>query len=184
MNCLVQHQDSSDDNYKQAQAIVQVMQWLADDDNEQGEAKQRQWKEALIAMGSLPKGEKNYPLEWQTYKEQWFRLASFVKEFGARQGGLTSFNKDFDDASDSLCGNMVLTKVSDYRRESTGFVFGVKTSEYVASQYAAYPINSVANGQHVGEKAMIALETSRGQHHWQLTQTEEEITQWSIANVL
>ncbi|HBN6296290.1 TPA: hypothetical protein L3M97_004246 [Vibrio parahaemolyticus] len=75
--------------------------------------------------------------------------------------------------------NMVLTKVSEYRRESTGFVFGVKTSEY-----AAYPINSVANGQYVGEKAMIALETGRGQHHWQLTQTEEEITEWSIANVL
>ncbi|HBN6296288.1 TPA: hypothetical protein L3M97_004244 [Vibrio parahaemolyticus] len=80
--------------------------------------------------------------------------------------------------------NMVLTKVSEYRRESTGFVFGVKTSEYAASQYAAYPINSVANGQYVGEKAMIALETGRGQHHWQLTQTEEEITEWSIANVL
>lgn len=78
---------------------------------------------------------------------------------------------------------MVLTKVSEYRRESTGFVFGVKTSEYVASQYAAYPINSVVNGQHVGERAMIACETAQGQHHWQLTQTEEEITQWSIANV-
>ncbi|ELU8562368.1 hypothetical protein PO80_02560 [Vibrio parahaemolyticus] len=182
LNCLVQHQDSNDQNYQQAQAIVQVMQWLADDDKEQNGAKQRQWKEALIAMGDLPRGEKNYPLEWQTYKEQWFRLASFVKEFGGQYNNV--LENLFNRSSKKLCGNMVLTKVSEYRRESTGFVFGVKTSEYVASQYAAYPINSVANGQHVGEKAMIALETSRGQHHWQLTQTEEEITEWSIANVL
>lgn len=184
LNCLVQHQNSSDDNYKQAQAIVQVMKWLADDNKEQGETKQRQWKEALIAMGNLPKGEKNYPLEWQTYKEQWFKLASFVKEFGATQGGLTSLNQDFDDASGSLCGNMVLTKECEYRRESTSFVFGVKTREYVASRYAAYPINSVANGLHIGEKAMIVLETGRGLHHWQLTQIEEEIIEWSITNVL
>ncbi len=182
LNCLVQHQDSNDQNYKQAQAIVQVMQWLADDDNEQGEAKQRQWKEALIAMGNLPKGEKNYPLEWQTYKEQWFRLASFVKEFGGQYNNV--LENLFNRSSKKLCGNMVLTKANEYRRESTGFVFGVKTSEYVASQYAAYPVNSIANGQHVGEKAIIACETAREQHHWQLTQTEEEITQWSIANVL
>ncbi|HHY0626844.1 TPA: LysM domain-containing protein, partial [Vibrio parahaemolyticus] len=114
LNCLVQHQDSSDENYKQAQAIVQVMQWLADDDKEQGEAKQRQWKEALIAMGNLPKGEKNYPLEWQTYKEQWFRLASFVKEFGGQYNNV--LENLFNRSSKKLCGNMVLTKVSEYRR--------------------------------------------------------------------
>ncbi|ELB2132236.1 hypothetical protein QNZ93_004754 [Vibrio parahaemolyticus] len=58
-----------------------------------------------------------------------------------------------------------------------------RSSGAITSDYVAYPINSVANGQHVGEKAMIACETGRGQHHWQLKQTEETMMEWSIADV-
>ncbi|WP_244248741.1 hypothetical protein, partial [Vibrio fluvialis] len=63
----------------QAQAIVQIMQWLSADKSVGEEANQRQWKETLIAMGKLPAGKKDHQVEWQTYQSQWLRLARFVK---------------------------------------------------------------------------------------------------------
>ncbi|EIO4563425.1 LysM peptidoglycan-binding domain-containing protein [Vibrio parahaemolyticus] len=176
LSCLLQPQSSADTNHNQAQAIVQIMQWLANDHQDSLDVKQRQWKEALIAMGNLPKGEKNYTLEWETYKVQWFRLASFVESTGNHK-----LMVDFSRSSQQLCGNMVLTKAAVAHDVSRSF--GVTTSDYVASQYAAYPVSSVANAHHIGQHAIVAVETGLGSGHWQLKQTEETMMEWSITDV-
>ncbi|EJE8676156.1 LysM domain-containing protein, partial [Vibrio parahaemolyticus] len=178
LNCLLKRQSSAEANYKQAQAIVQIMQWLAEDRKESMAANQRQWKEALIAMGDLPKGEKDHPLEWQTYKEQWFRLASFVKEQND-----DDVNTYFDRFSKILCGNMLLTRAGEYRRQSYGFSFGVETSEYEASQYAAYPVSTTFGDNKVGEKARLLVNVEQSLISGGYKQTEEEIVEWSIADV-
>lgn len=176
LNCLLQPQSSADTNHNQAQAIVQIMQWLANDHQDSLDVKQRQWKEALIAMGNLPKGEKNYALEWETYKVQWFRLASFVESTGNHK-----LMVDFSRSSQQLCGNMVLSKAAVAHDVSRSF--GAITSDYVASQYSAYPVSSVANAHHIGQHAIVAVETGLGSGHWQLKQTEETMMEWSIADV-
>ncbi|EGU43679.1 hypothetical protein VII00023_00425, partial [Vibrio ichthyoenteri ATCC 700023] len=92
------------DNQNQAAAIVKIMQWLATDVSESDEINQRQWKEALIAMADLPKYSKDYSAEWDGYKQQWFKLAAFIKN--------TENNKviiGFTQYSKQLCANMVLT---------------------------------------------------------------------------
>lgn len=178
LNCLLKQQSSVEANYKQAQAIVQIMQWLAEDHKESMAANQRQWKEALIAMGDLPKGEKDHPLEWQTYKEQWFRLASFVKAYG-EQGIIDNFS----DYSVILCGNMLLTRTGEHRRQAYGFSFGVETSEYEASQYTAYPVSTTFGDNKVGEKARLLVNVEQSLISGGYKQTEEEIVEWSIADV-
>ncbi|MDG2640677.1 LysM domain-containing protein [Vibrio parahaemolyticus] len=175
-NCLLQPQSLADKDHNQAQAIVQIMQWLANDHQDSLDVKQRQWKEALIAMGDLPKGEKNYTLEWDTYKVQWFRLASFVESTGNHK-----LMVDFSRSSEQLCGNMVLTKAVVAHDVSRSF--GATTHDYVASQYSAYPVSSVANAHHIGQHAIVAVETRLGSGHWQLKQTEEMMMEWSIADV-
>ncbi|MBE3757333.1 hypothetical protein HJ201_24115 [Vibrio parahaemolyticus] len=167
-----------DANYEQAQAIVQIMQWLANDHSESTEANQRQWKEALIAMGNLPKEQKNHPLEWQTYKEQWFRLASFVKEQNE-----VELIHNFDLYAKTLCGNMMLTRAKEYRRQSSGFSFGVETSEYEASQYTAYPVSVTFGNDKIGNKARLLVNVGQSLTSGGYKQTEEEIVEWSIADV-
>ncbi|AYO02921.1 LysM peptidoglycan-binding domain-containing protein [Vibrio parahaemolyticus] len=181
LNCLLKRQSSAEANYKQAQAIVQIMQWLAEDRKESMAANQRQWKEALIAMGDLPKGEKDHPLEWQTYKEQWFRLASFVKDFDERY--TNTLKNAFNLASKTLCGNMLLTRTGEHRRQAYGFSFGVETSEYEASQYTAYPVSTTFGDNKVGEKARLLVNVEQSLISGGYKQTEEEIVEWSIADV-
>ncbi len=178
LNCLLMRQSSLDANYKQAQAIVQIMQWLAEDHSESTEANQRQWKEALIAMGDLPKEQKDHPLEWLTYKEQWFRLASFVKEQNDDDVSIY-----FDRFSKTLCGNMVLTRTDEYRRQSSGFSFKVEISEYEASQYTAYPVSVTFGNDKIGNKARLLVNVGQSLTSGGYKQTEEEIVEWSIADV-
>ncbi|MDA0385194.1 LysM peptidoglycan-binding domain-containing protein [Vibrio owensii] len=181
LNCLLMRQLSSDANYEQAQAIVQIMQWLANDHSESTETNQRQWKEALIAMGDLPKEEKDHPLEWLTYKKQWFRLASFVKDFDERY--TDTLKNAFNRASKTLCGNMVLTRTEEYRRQSSAFSFGVETSEYEASQYTAYPVSVTFGNDKIGNKARLLVNAEQSLTSGGYKQTEEEIVEWSIADV-
>ncbi|WP_234497997.1 hypothetical protein [Vibrio maritimus] len=173
LNCLCEEQFfSQEKNHLQAQAIVQVMQWLADDDNEQGEAKQRQWKEALIAMGNLPKREKNYPLEWQTYKEQWLRLASFVKEFGGQYSYV--LENLFNRSSKKLCRNMVLTRSMEQVHLYNA------PSPIDVNRYDAYPVSIVSNAAEIGEKALITVEE---RFKSKQSQAEQIIIAWSIDDV-
>ncbi|EIA1343646.1 hypothetical protein WB904_004883 [Vibrio parahaemolyticus] len=134
LNCLLKQQSSVEANYKQAQAIVQIMQW--------------------------------------------FRLASFVKAYG-EQGIIDNFS----DYSVILCGNMLLTRTGEHRRQAYGFSFGVETSEYEASQYTAYPVSTTFGDNKVGEKARLLVNVEQSLISGGYKQTEEEIVEWSIADV-
>ncbi|HGS4859508.1 TPA: LysM domain-containing protein [Vibrio cholerae] len=156
-------------NESQAQAIVQIMQWLSADKSVGEEANQRQWKETLIAMGKLPAGKKDHQVEWQTYQAQWLRLARFVKSLS---------NKDlmdyFDQYSKILCKNMVLTRYDD------SFQSGLLAGIPKPTQYFAYPISLVQNPV-VGQKVQIWLET---ESHRELVKKNETIINWSIHEAL
>lgn len=159
-------------NESQAQAIVQIMQWLAADKSVGEEANQRQWKETLIAMGKLPAGKKDHLVEWQTYQAQWLRLARFVQasDFSERK----KISNDFDRASEILCKNMVLTRYDE------SFQSGLLAEIPKPTQYFAYPIGLVQNPV-VGQKVQIWLET---ESHCELVKKNETIINWSIYDAL
>ncbi|MBY8033425.1 LysM peptidoglycan-binding domain-containing protein [Vibrio fluvialis] len=161
-----------ENNLKQAEAIVQIMQWLAADKSVSEEANQRQWKETLIAMGKLPAGKKDHQVEWQTYQSQWLRLARFVKasDFSKDQ----KISNDFDEASKILCKNMVLTRYDE------SFQSGLLAGIPKPTQYFAYPIGLVQNPV-VGQKVQIWLET---ESHCELVKKNEIIISWSIHEAL
>ncbi len=160
---------AEEDNETQAQAIVQIMQWLTADTSVGEEANQRQWKETLIAMGKLPAGKKDHQVEWQTYQAQWLRLARFVK---------SRSNKDlmdyFDQYSKILCKNMVLTRYDE------SFQSGLLAGIPKPTQYFAYPIGMVQNPV-VGQKVQIWLET---ESQSELVKKNETIINWSIHEAL
>ncbi|WP_038219563.1 LysM peptidoglycan-binding domain-containing protein [Vibrio sp. N418] len=161
------------DNQNQAAAIVKIMQWLATDVSESDEINQRQWKEALIAMANLPKYSKDYSAEWDGYKQQWFKLAAFIKN--------TENNKviiGFTQYSKQLCANMVLTKQKSYT--ATGIIGGVERYEY-----ATYPTRCVPNaslGQ--GTLAIVSRQTDLATNRWHLEQTNEIIINWSLDEII
>ncbi|EKO3497878.1 LysM peptidoglycan-binding domain-containing protein [Vibrio fluvialis] len=159
-------------NERQVQAIVQIMQWLSADKSVGEEANQRQWKETLIAMGKLPAGKKDHQVEWQTYQAQWLRLARFVKasDFSKDQ----KISNDFDEASKTLCKNMVLTRYDE------SFQSGLLAGIPKPTQYFAYPIGLVQNPV-VGQKVQIWLET---ESHCELVKKNEIIISWSIHEAL
>ncbi|ODS10574.1 LysM peptidoglycan-binding domain-containing protein [Vibrio scophthalmi] len=160
-------------NQMQAQAIVQIMTWLVSDSSVEKEANQRRWKETLISMGNLPKGKKNYPLEWQTYLEQWLRLAKFVKN----NEGINGITQLFSDYSFELNGNMIITlKESNI---GTGILGGIK--EY---HYSSYPISCVLNASAAsGNLAEIVQETGLAPNHWALEKTNETIIRWDVEEI-
>ncbi|EGR1100710.1 LysM peptidoglycan-binding domain-containing protein [Vibrio cholerae] len=159
-------------NESQAQAIVQIMQWLSADKSVGEEANQRQWKETLIAMGKLPAGKKDHQVEWQTYQAQWLRLARFVKAFDFSER--KEISKDFNEASKILCKNMVLTRYDESFQ--SGLLVGIPKP----TQYFAYPISLVQNPV-VGQKVQIWLET---ESHSELVKKNETIINWSIHEAL
>ncbi|MBO0213337.1 LysM peptidoglycan-binding domain-containing protein [Vibrio sp. Vb2880] len=171
LSSLVQGQSRTNQeaNQLQAQAIVQIMQWLTADTSVGEEANQRQWKETLIAMGKLPAGKKDHQVEWQTYQAQWLRLARFVK---------SRSNKDlmdyFDQYSKILCKNMVLTRYDE------SFQSGLLAGIPKPTQYFAYPIGMVQNPV-VGQKVQIWLET---ESQSELVKKNETIINWSIHEAL
>lgn len=160
-------------NQLQAQAIVQIMQWLAADKSVGEEANQRQWKETLIAMGKLPAGKKDHQVEWQTYQAQWLRLARFVKAFDL-SGVDKLISGRFDDASKILCKNMVLTRYDESFQ--SGLLVGIPKP----TQYFAYPIGLVQNPV-VGQKVQIWQET---ESYLELVKKNETIINWSIHEAL
>lgn len=174
LSSLVQGQSRTKQkaNQLQAQAIVQIMQWLSADKSVGEEANQRQWKETLIAMGKLPAGKKDHQVEWQTYQAQWLRLARFVKEFGSAERG--RLIRLFDQESKMLCKNMLLTRYDESFQ--SGLLVGVPKP----TQYFAYPIGLVQNPV-VGQKVQIWQET---ESHLELVKKNETIINWSIHEAL
>ena len=174
LSSLVQGQSRTkqEANQLQAQAIVQIMQWLSADESVGEEANQRQWKETLIAMGKLPAGKKDHQVEWQTYQAQWLRLARFVKASDFSKDKI--FSNRFDDASKTLCKNMVLTRYDESFQ--SGLLVGIKKP----TQYFAYPIGLVQNPV-VGQKVQIWLET---ESQSELVKKNETIINWSIHEAL
>ncbi|MDF9401573.1 LysM domain-containing protein [Vibrio sp. 1180_3] len=174
LSCLVQGQSRTkqEANQLQAQAIVQIMQWLAADESIGEEANQRQWKETLIAMGKLPEGKKDHKVEWQTYQAQWLNLARFVKSISNQD--LMDY---FDQSSKKLCKNMVLTRYDESYQ--SGLLVGIKKP----TQYYAYPIDLVQNPV-VGQKAQVIKETGLAPNHYDIVQTDEIIINWSIYDAL
>ncbi|EGU30198.1 hypothetical protein VIS19158_22723, partial [Vibrio scophthalmi LMG 19158] len=160
------------DNNSQAQAIVKIMQWLAEDQTESDETNQRQWKEALIAMADLPKYSKDYSEEWEGYKKQWFKLAEFINETGDMK-----YIDNFTYLSHILCGNMVLTRRKCHIM--TGIIGGVERYNY-----AAYPMRCVPNASlGKGTLAIVSRKTDLAENHWRLEQTNEIIINWSIDEI-
>ncbi|HEQ3483997.1 TPA: LysM peptidoglycan-binding domain-containing protein [Vibrio cholerae] len=174
LSSLVQGQSRTKQkaNQLQAQAIVQIMQWLSADKSVGEEANQRQWKETLIAMEKLPAGKKDHQVEWQTYQAQWLRLARFVKEFGSAERG--RLIRLFDQESKMLCKNMLLTRYDESFQ--SGLLVGVPKP----TQYFAYPIGLVQNPV-VGQKVQIWQET---ESHLELVKKNETIINWSIHEAL
>ncbi|WP_114728962.1 LysM peptidoglycan-binding domain-containing protein [Vibrio cholerae] len=174
LSSLVQGQSRTKQkaNQLQAQAIVQIMQWLSADKSVGEEANQRQWKETLIAMGKLPAGKKDHQVEWQTYQAQWLRLARFVKEFGSAERG--RLIRLFDQESKMLCKNMLLTRYDESFQ--SGLLVGIPKP----TQYFAYPIGLVQNPV-VGQKVQIWQET---ESHLELVKKNETIINWSIHEAL
>lgn len=174
LSSLVQGQSRTkqEANQLQAQAIVQIMQWLSADKSVGEEANQRQWKETLIAMGKIPAGKKDHQVEWQTYQAQWLRLARFVKVSDLSKKKEST--EEFDKASKMLCKNMVLTRYDDSFQ--SGLLFGIPKP----TQYFAYPIGFVQNPV-VGQKVQIWLET---ESQCELVKKNETIINWSIHEAL
>lgn len=174
LSSLVQGQSRTkqEANQLQAEAIVQIMQWLSADKSVGEEANQRQWKETLIAMGKLPAGKKDHQVEWQTYQAQWLRLARFVKEFGSAERG--RLIRLFDQESKMLCKNMLLTRYDE------SFQSGLLAGIPKPTQYFAYPIGLVQNPV-VGQKVQIWLET---ESQCELVKKNETIINWSIHEAL
>ncbi|MDE1339326.1 LysM peptidoglycan-binding domain-containing protein [Vibrio aestuarianus] len=177
LSSLVQGQSRTkqEANQLQAQAIVQIMQWLEADESVGEAANQRQWKETLIAMGKLPAGKKDHQVEWQTYQAQWLNLARFVKAYDLDIKKILSEN--FDKASKTLCKNMVLTRYDESYQ--SGLLVGIKKP----TQYFAYPIDLVQNPV-VGQKAQVIKETGLAPNHYDIVQTDEIIINWSIYDAL
>ncbi|MGF1911826.1 LysM peptidoglycan-binding domain-containing protein [Vibrio kasasachensis] len=122
-------------NVSQAQAIVNIMKWLATDQNDDDITNQRQWKETLIMMADLPKGRKDYPAEWKGYREQWFNLAYFVKT--AKDDDLKQV---FSNLSRILCKNMVLI-----RKQGHSFSEDSIVGKLDIVTYQAIPVECISN---------------------------------------
>lgn len=160
-------------NYNQAQAIVQIMMWLSGDKSVEDEANQRQWKETLIAMGKLPPGKKSHKEEWSVYTKQWIKLAKFIKSNDDQRKTLSIL---FNDASDKLSKNMVLTRCRDFYHG--GLLDGIEKP----LKYNSYPISLVENPI-VGEKISLLKDANIEFKESDLINTNEFIINWSIDEI-
>ncbi|MGV3003104.1 LysM peptidoglycan-binding domain-containing protein [Vibrio sp. E150_018] len=157
-------------NQRLAQSIVQIMQWLVDDENDNISSK-RQWKESLIRMNNDPAILQDKPLQWESFKDNWFKLARFVKQFG--EGSIINFNL----TSVALCQNMVLT----YSDELEDPLANSYQSSYVTlpkvkvRRYHAYPVSIVENPDAKQGEA-IQIRNTDGE-----VETKQEfIMEWTI----
>lgn len=160
-------------NQRLAQSIIQIMQWLVDDENDNISSK-RQWKESLIRMNNDPAILQDKPLQWESFKDNWFKLARFVKTFGNADNSQAI--RLFELNSKELCQNMVLT----YLDELEDPLANSYQSSYVTlpkvkvRRYHAYPISMVENPKDTG-KAIQIRNTDN-----EIETKQEFIMEWTI----
>lgn len=88
--------------------------------------------EALIRMNDDPAILQDKSLQWESFTDNWFKLARFVKGFG--------------DNSKKLCQNMVLTYSDEI--ETTQYYAGQLMSyKRSVRRYHAYPVSIVSNSE-------------------------------------
>lgn len=174
LNSLTQNQTKStpqfsaaQNNQRQAQSIVQIMQWLVDDENDNVSSK-RQWKEALIRMNDDPAILQDKPLQWESFRENWFKLARFVKQYS--ESGGDAIRIRFDDFSKKLCQNMVLT----YCDETEVIGGGIIYHERSVRRYHAYPVSMVENPD--AKDKDIQIRNTDGE----IETKQEFIMEWTI----
>ncbi|MBC3618545.1 LysM domain-containing protein [Vibrio metschnikovii] len=180
LKSLVQRQNRNIDqintalslNQSQAQAIVQIMQWLAADTRQGEENSQRQWKETLIRMSLNPaaEAEKNSPEEWAAYLHSWQQLAELVKAFDNTTN--KQMISDFNRTSQTLSRNMIVSRFEIV--EHINMFWGA--TERKVAQYRAHPISEVANP---APQAGQPLRLHSGSEH-----PNETIVNWSIYDLL
>lgn len=177
---LIKEQDKPSDrftveqsNQRLAQSIVQIMQWLVDDENKNISSK-RQWKESLIRMNNAPAILQDKPSQWESFKENWFKLARFVKTFGNADNSQAI--RLFELNSKELCQNMVLT----YSDELEDPLANSYQSSYVilpkvkVRRYHAYPASMVENPDAKDEA--IQIRNTDGE----IETKQEFIMEWTI----
>ena len=166
-------------NQRLAQSIVQIMQWLVEDENKNISSK-RQWKEALIRMNNDPAILQDKPLQWESFKDSWFKLARFVKAFSSSNANTSTssvFITYFDTASKALCENMVLTYSDEI--ETTQYYAGQLMSyKHSVRRYHAYPVSVVNNPD--GKKG----EAIQFNADSEVEAKQEFITEWTINDTL
>lgn len=147
---LIMEQDKPSDrftveqsNQRLAQSIVQIMQWLVDDENDNISSK-RQWKESLIRMNNDPAILQDKPLQWESFKDNWFKLARFVKQFNSSSSDTIRL---FDDTSSTLCQNMKLTYADVMEDPLANSYQGsyMTAPKIKVRRYHAYPVSMVVN---------------------------------------
>ncbi|TVO33399.1 LysM peptidoglycan-binding domain-containing protein [Vibrio algivorus] len=157
-------------NQRLAQSIVQIMQWLVDDENDNVSSK-RQWKEALIRMNDEPAILQDKPLQWESFKDNWFKLARFVKPFSVNR-----LDVDFDRLSSALCQNMVLTYSDEMEDPSANSYQSsyVTLPKVKVRRYHAYPISMVENPLDKNEPIQIRNTDD------EIETKQEFIMEWTI----
>ncbi|WP_417882757.1 hypothetical protein [Vibrio rumoiensis] len=162
-------------NQRLAQSIVQIMQWLVDDENDNISSK-RQWKESLIRMNNDPAILQDKPLQWKSFKDNWFKLARFVKDFGSGQNV-----KDFEDASFQLCQNMKLTYADVMEDPLANSYQGsyMTAPKIKVRRYHAYPVSIVVNPD-AKKGEPIQIRNTDGE----IETKQEFIMEWTINDAL
>ncbi|MGO2343114.1 LysM peptidoglycan-binding domain-containing protein [Vibrio litoralis] len=162
-------------NQRLAQSIVQIMQWLVDDENDNISSK-RQWKESLIRMNNDPAILQDKPLQWESFKDNWFKLARFVNKFKGSTVADSLLVNRFDEYSRKLCQNMKLT-YADVMEDPLANSY---QSSYVTlpkvkvRRYHAYPASMVENPD--AKNKAIQIRNTDGE----IETKQEFIMEWTI----
>jgi hypothetical protein len=174
-------------NRLQAQAILNIMEWLSNDKTNQNEhgpfASQRQWKEALIEMADLHAGA-DKPQQWEAFRESWYKIARFIyqsifiTQHNTSRDELIGIRNNFNKFSSLLCGRMVLTS---YTKTVNTRRLGPVTN----TEYRAYARSVVANASSRGEEIKFNNDKKdEDNSHIRLVPEEnEKIIDWSLKDV-
>ncbi|OOF25988.1 LysM peptidoglycan-binding domain-containing protein [Salinivibrio sp. IB872] len=166
-------------NQRQAQAILNIMSWLSNDQTNQNEhgpfASQRQWKEALIEMADLHAGA-DKPQQWEAFRKSWYKIAIFVVRATAGGRSVSMMRNSFDESSKALCNTMVLTNYT--KTDNTRRLGPVANIEY-----RAYARSVVANAS-IRRAEEIKIKNDEGNNYIKLVPEEnEKIIDWSLKDV-
>ncbi|MGO2497469.1 MAG: hypothetical protein ACTH6I_05555 [Vibrio litoralis] len=119
-------------------------------------------------MNNDPAILQDKPLQWESFKDNWFKLARFVKQYS--ESGGDAIRIRFDDFSKKLCQNMVLT----YCDETEVIGGGIIYHERSVRRYHAYPVSMVENPD--AKNKAIQIRNTDGE----IETKQEFIMEWTI----